>query len=264
MKVSIITINYNNAEGLRRTLHSIASQTNKDYELIVVDGGSSDNSKEIIEESLSEFPANSWVSEKDNGIYNAMNKGVRMSKGDYCLFMNSGDCFFADTSLEDSIPYLNDTTEIVSGAVKTDKFSKDAPKAEDLSLSFFIKDSMNHQSTYIKRELLLKFQYNESRRIVGDSEFFFQTLILHNATYKQIPVCVSYCEAAGESGDLSRSMQERFKAIKDLLPVRMASDVDFIAKYHNPIIISIGNLLYKRTLRRLFFDFNRLRERIKR
>lgn len=257
MKVSIVTINYNNAEGLQRTLTSIENQRCKEYELVVVDGYSQDQSKQIIEKYAYGHPDTIWVSEKDNGIYNAMNKGTRMSHGEYCIFMNSGDCFNDENSLQDSLLYLDGETEIISGAARFNKFVREAPKPEDLSLTYFIREAMNHQSTFIKRELLLSCPYNEKRRIVGDSEFFFKTMILGNASYRQIPVCVSYCEAAGESGDLSRSIEERMAAIKELLPARMGYDVEFIKKYHNPFVLRIGDLAYKSWFRNIYHIMKR-------
>ena len=251
MKVSIITVNYNNIEGLRRTLESVAIQKSDDYELVIVDGNSSDGAKDMIEDYAENHVNTKWVSEPDRGIYSAMNKGVKMSEGDYCIFMNSGDCFNDENSLIESMSYLDGETEIVSGAARFDKCERKAPKPEDLSLTFFVRESMNHQSTYIKRTLLLDFPYNEKRKIVGDSEFFFQTMLLKNASYKQIPVCVSYCEAAGVSGDLSKSIEERMVAIKELLPPRMAYDVEFIKKYHNPFVLKIGDIAYKGWLRKI-------------
>ena len=97
-KVSVITVNYNNLKGLERTISSVLLQSFSDFEYIIVDGGSSDGSKEYIE-SKQEY-INQWVSEKDHGVYNAMNKAIRMAQGEYCIFMNSGDHFFSSQSLE--------------------------------------------------------------------------------------------------------------------------------------------------------------------
>ena len=109
MILSIITINYNNAEGLRKTLASVASQTYPHIEHIIVDGGSTDNSVEVIREYESTLALSphrliasrlKWLSEKDSGIYNAMNKGIRMATGEYCQFLNSGDMLAADDVTE--------------------------------------------------------------------------------------------------------------------------------------------------------------------
>lgn len=97
MKVTVITINYNNLQGLKRTIPSVLSQTCNDFEFIVIDGGSTDGSKEYIE---LQNGISQWVSEKDKGIYNAMNKAVSMAHGDYCIFMNSGDHFFSPFRLK--------------------------------------------------------------------------------------------------------------------------------------------------------------------
>ena len=97
MKISVITVNRNNREGLRKTLESVAAQTVRPFECIVIDGASTDGGAAL----LTEFaPVISWsVSEPDKGIYNAMNKGISHATGDWCLFMNSGDCFASDTVL---------------------------------------------------------------------------------------------------------------------------------------------------------------------
>ncbi|MDR2910496.1 MAG: glycosyltransferase [Bacteroidales bacterium] len=89
MKLSIITINLNNVAGLQKTIESVVKQTFTDYEYIVIDGGSTDGSADIIKQHANKITY--WVSEPDKGIYNAMNKGIRVAKGEYCLFLNSGD-----------------------------------------------------------------------------------------------------------------------------------------------------------------------------
>src|SRR5688572_27521016 len=97
-KISIITINYNNLDGLKRTVDSVVNQTWQEFEYIVIDGGSTDGSGAYIESKSKHF--HYWVSEPDKGIYNAMNKGIVKATGEYLLFLNSGDHFFNDTVLE--------------------------------------------------------------------------------------------------------------------------------------------------------------------
>ena len=98
MKVSIITISYNNLEGLKKTYDSISRQTFCDYEWIVIDGGSVDGTKAVLKEH--EHELSFWCSEPDKGVYNAQNKGTEHANGEYCIYMNSGDSFFADDTLE--------------------------------------------------------------------------------------------------------------------------------------------------------------------
>ena len=97
--VSIITVNLNNVEGLKKTLQSVLEQTYKNIDWIIIDGGSSDGSCELIEHYSDSFSY--WVSESDKGIYNAMNKGIRVAKGKYVQFLNSGDCFLDKNVLDD-------------------------------------------------------------------------------------------------------------------------------------------------------------------
>ena len=99
MKLSIITINYNNLEGLKKTYESVVCQTWTDYEWIIIDGGSTDGSREFIEEHQDKFAY--WCSEPDKGVYNAMNKGIAKAQGEYLNFMNSGDRFYDHQTLNE-------------------------------------------------------------------------------------------------------------------------------------------------------------------
>ena len=95
--ISIITINYNNLSGLIKTVNSVKSQISKSYEHIIIDGGSIDGSFDYILANKSLF--SNWVSERDSGIYDAMNKGILFSKGTHVLFLNSGDTLYDDNIL---------------------------------------------------------------------------------------------------------------------------------------------------------------------
>ena len=92
--LSIITVNYNNAPGLQKTIDTVFAQTFKNFEYIIIDGGSTDGSLAIIE-SIKDKTAY-WVSEQDKRIYNGMNKGIIQAKGAYLFFLNSGDCFASE------------------------------------------------------------------------------------------------------------------------------------------------------------------------
>ena len=112
MKFSIITINYNNKEGLEKTIQSVLGQTFHDYQFIIIDGGSTDGSLDIIKQNADHIDY--WVSEPDGGRYPAMNKGIKQAKGDFLNFMNSGDTFHSPTVLED-IAKMNLTEDIITG-----------------------------------------------------------------------------------------------------------------------------------------------------
>ena len=112
MKYSIITVNYNNKNGLEMTIKSVLGQTCKDFEYIIIDGGSTDGSVEVIKKYASRIDY--WVSEPDKGVYNAMNKGIRKATGDYLNFMNSGDAYHSTSALE-IIAGLHSDDDIIIG-----------------------------------------------------------------------------------------------------------------------------------------------------
>lgn len=199
MKLSIITINYNNAVGLRKTLESVASQIFSDFEHIVIDGGSTDGSAEIIENYRH---VGKWVSEKDNGIYNAMNKGIRMAEGDYCLFLNSGDYLKGNAVLEQVFSYSFDE-DIVCCADYIDmgKDSHISYPPKDVTLYSFINGCLNHSGAgFIKRSLFEKYgYYDETMKISADWKFYLIALGLGDATYRSLPIVTAVYDIHGVS-----------------------------------------------------------------
>ena len=167
-KISIVTINYNNLEGLKRTQESIACQTYKDYEWIVVDGGSTDGSKEFIEKHSNEMSF--WCSEKDGGVYNAQNKGTKHASGDYVIYMNSGDTFYDAHVLEDI--FMDFQTEDVLYGDWTQVFpngkEKNLEPSPNADYLFFLTDNICHQAMFIKTQLLKESPYDESYKLYAD------------------------------------------------------------------------------------------------
>lgn len=184
--LSIITINYNNLPGLQKTLTSVWGQLNQNFEFIIIDGGSTDGSMELIENNSTKFTY--WVSEKDKGIYNAMNKGIVKATGEYLLFLNSGDSLTDENSL--NIFFLNQQyIDVICADIKI--YSKEShwvKQAPDvLSFDYFTKDTLPHQSAFIKRSLFNRVgMYNEELRFVADWKFYLDAFCKHNATYLHI------------------------------------------------------------------------------
>lgn len=210
MKLCIITINYNNAEGLRKTLASIASQTFRDFEHIVVDGGSTDGSVDVIREyesslasRLSPLASNlKWISEKDTGIYNAMNKGIRMATREYVLFLNSGDYFIDDNALQmvldsnmqEDVCYFDADFVYPNGKVEHHQYP------EELSFEFFWQDALCHQATWYRIDALRDMEgYDEKYKIIGDTAMNIDLCLIHNYTYKHYPKVLSVFDADGIS-----------------------------------------------------------------
>jgi glycosyltransferase involved in cell wall biosynthesis len=185
-KLSIITINYNNLEGLKRTVESVVTQTWQEFEYIVIDGGSTDGSAEYIE-SQSEH-INYWISEPDKGIYNAMNKGIAHATGEYLLFLNSGDHFYCNTVLQENHKFLGFQNIIYFNLQvinRNEKFVKNYP--DELSFSYFMKDTLPHPATFIKSSLFDKVGlFDENLKIVSDWKFFIESICKYNSSYKKI------------------------------------------------------------------------------
>ena len=148
MKLSVITINYNNRDGLQRTLESVFNQTCQDFEFIVIDGGSNDGSRDVIANYNSNIDF--WVSEKDAGIYNAMNKGIKKANGDFVIFMNSGDTFCNENVLKNCSSEINTDFDLFYGdayfITKNETVKVEYP--DKLSFHFFTINSLCHQAWY--------------------------------------------------------------------------------------------------------------------
>ena len=199
--LSIVTINYNNKAGLQKTVESVINQTYNQFEYLVIDGGSTDGSNEIVLQHTDKI--HYAVSEKDGGIYNAMNKGILAAKGKYILFINSGDVLFESTTLQACIPYLQQDIDFVYGNTYFEKGGKKSfvNYPDKLSFAFFLTDSLCHQSTFIKRELFANSLYNETAKIVSDWEFFVIKICKENKTYQHINITVSVFDASGASSE---------------------------------------------------------------
>lgn len=198
--LSIITINYNNAAGLEKTIRSIISQSYKNMEYIVIDGNSSDGSKDIINQYAGSITYH--VSEPDTGVYNAMNKGIKKATGQYLLFINSGDELLNAQSIELVAADIH-THDIVYGDLQlqlsaTQTRIKTYP--DSLVFSYFMLDSLPHPASFIQRSLFDKLgYYNESLKIVSDWGFFLTAIFKHQVSYKHIPKVFSVFHLDGIS-----------------------------------------------------------------
>ena len=223
MKLSIITINYNNRDGLLNTIESVVCQTFRDFEWIVIDGGSTDGSKELIEEYSEHFSY--WVSEPDKGIYNAMNKGIKVAKGEYLQFLNSGDSLYNSQSLARCFSRAINCDILYGDLVLTDGKSTTSLKYPDnISLKFFYDRTLCHNSTFIKRILLQKEPYNENFRIVSDWEFFLKQA-LQNKTFYHINEKIIVFDTNGISSSNDKALgEERSIVLSEQLPNMLILD----------------------------------------
>lgn len=236
MTISIITINRNNAVGLEKTMLSVARQTYSEIEYILVDGASTDNSVEVVQKYAGLFGDRlKWVSEKDSGIYNAMNKGIRMASGDYVEFLNSGDCLTAPDvtermlkALEEKgcpgILYGNMLKLMADGSILQDR----GFAGQDVTFLSFFNGTLNHSSAYIRRSLFDKYGlYDETLKIVSDWKWYLQAIALGKEKPEYSDVDVTLFDMTGISEtnkDLDKT--ERKKVLEDLVPASILADYE--------------------------------------
>jgi len=207
--LTIITINRNNAEGLKKTIESVFSQTFLDFEYIIVDGDSTDDSIEIIKHyDDSVIERYIWISESDTGVYQAMNKGIKMATGEYILFLNSGDFLVGKSVLkevfssEHSADFLLGSCNISENGIVIHTTTP-PPK---VTFGHLYGSGLAHQATFIKRELFEKFgYYREDFRYNSDIEFWYRTIILQLATTETLPLIISDYNTDGISSKESGS-----------------------------------------------------------
>ncbi len=220
VELSIITINLNDKVGLSRTIDSIINQDFKEFELIIIDGGSSDGSFEVIEQNKANI--NYWVSEKDNGIYDAMNKGVEKANGNYLLFLNSGDYLISNEALNYDFSLFDH--DILYGHLTFQNNGKFYTSVYNdiLDLGFFFRTTLPHGSTFIKKELFSKYgKYRLDFQIVSDWIFFLERILVDKCSTLHLDKPVSVFEIGGISTRPENQIKvklERLNYIESKLP----------------------------------------------
>lgn len=210
MKLSIITINYNNSAGLKKTIESVANQSVAPYQYIVVDGASNDGSVDVMN-AFADLPFITLMSEPDSGIYNAMNKGIALAHGDYCLFLNSGDILYDDKvierlndfTLERDIEYGNQYVD-VNGTLKKDHFLDPTW----ISFDTLRNSHIPHQTSLIRTAWIKQHGgYNENYRIISDWAFVMLSLFKWNGTIRHLETPIAIYDTTGISSDTDKSPQ---------------------------------------------------------
>ena len=238
MKLSIITINRNNAVGLEKTMRSVAAQTFKEFEYIVIDGASTDGSVEVIKSLELEFAHLKWVSEPDAGIYNAMNKGLRMASDEYIQILNSADCLagpeVTERMLEElekqgypSILYGNMVKCFPDGRKMVDKCFA----GQEITMLGMYTGTLNHDPAYIRRDLFEKYgYYDESLKIVSDWKWYLQALILGDEKPQYVDLDVTLFDMTGISEtNKELDKKEREMVLEQLFPKAIIADYERFA-----------------------------------
>ena len=248
MKLSIITINFNNYDGLQKTIESVVSQTMRDFEWIVIDGGSTDGSKELIEQNEQHLIY--WCSEQDKGVYDAMNKGILRAKGEYCLFLNSGDYLLNENVLMNVFSVTHQKDILIGWIERIIKGKRILDKGfdtDEITIRHLLRNSLPHQATFIKRELFNKYGlYDDSLKIVSDWKFFMQCIILHNVSIENLCLPVTFYEGGGLSDHAENGGTcEWNKSLKEMLPQRVIDDFHLMMSLDDVNSVPLTRFLYR-------------------
>lgn len=189
MKLSIITVVFNDYRHIESTIKTVLTQTFTDKEYIIVDGGSTDGTKEIIQLYNEQIK---WISEPDKGIYDAMMKGVRMAKGDWILFLNSGDYLENNTVLESVFDRYVDTGEsfLIANAICFKDWGIKKVKPHILNQNWYDAMPVIHPSTLIRRAVQVRYPFHQEYKLSADYMFFIEALKA-GATYKYFDIVLS-------------------------------------------------------------------------
>lgn len=229
MQLSIITINRNNAAGLEKTMLSVASQTFREFEYIVIDGASTDGSVEVIKRLSPQFAHLKWVSEPDKGIYNAMNKGIRMASGDYIQILNSADALAANDvtgKMLAALEQLDYPTILYGNMIKCfpdgRKIVDRCFAGQEITMLGMFTGTLNHDPAYIRRDLFGKYgYYDETLKIVSDWKWYLQAIVLGREQPLYVDLDVTLFDMTGISENANSKVmicEERRQVLDELVP----------------------------------------------
>ena len=224
--VSIVTINLNNKCGLEKTLRSVIKQTYKIIDWIIIDGGSTDGSRELIEHHSESFAY--WVSEPDKGIYNAMNKGINKAKGKYVQFLNSGDSLWDKNVLERifSEPHNADILFCDCNLVENGIVKEEIHYPDVMSLREILDINFIHNGMFFKRELFENELYDESIKISSDFKFNVKR-VLENKSFEHVPVtAIAYDSTGISASQFNLLLEEQKEIANSLISPSIMKDID--------------------------------------
>lgn len=247
MKLSIITVNLNNRDGLKRTIDSVVSQTFTDYEWIVIDGGSTDGSRELIQQYSNHFAY--WCSEPDKGIYNAMNKGIAHAKGEYLQFLNSGDCLFNKKTLE-KLFSKSINCDILFGDVTylNNGHQEKYPHPVEINFFYLFFQNINHQACFYRKQTIEKYKYDETYKIFADWDLNLKLALDNKKFCHERQHIVTY-DNQGISSKITESLKKEISDIR--------SKYDYVLHsidYTNDITMFTSLFQYNNIKKRSFFQ----------
>lgn len=218
-KVSIITVVYNAVATIEQTILSVVKQDYSNIEYIIVDGGSTDGTLDIVKKYEKKIAL--WLSEPDHGIYDAMNKGLTHATGNYIYYLGADDCLLAPTSISQVVSFLQDNPEVdvlcasvmmVDSVYRIEKvYSSNFSEADVLSGY-----NTPHQGMFVRREILQKHRFDTSYHIAADYKNFLKFYLDQNIALKKSAMIVAYYANDGVSGNGSDAQRmEDVRALQE-------------------------------------------------
>ena len=256
-KYTIITINYNNGKELRRTIESVINQTLTDFEYVVIDGGSTDDSVSIIKEYGDRIDF--WISERDKGVYNAMNKGLSHAHGEYVNFMNSGDSFYSPTVLEEIDSEIGDADILFGNVCNSLSGRRYGGIKADSEVTFLTlkKEIICHQGTFYRRTIFERHPYDESLKLIADWKVNVQAIVFDNCKVKVVDTIVANYDLTGMSSTQSQlHAEERKRVMAELFPERILKDYEHLyTESEMPIVGLLPELKKRGRVQKIIYLF---------
>ncbi|MCC5943982.1 MAG: glycosyltransferase [Bernardetiaceae bacterium] len=248
MKLTVITVCFNAAKALKKTIKSVASQDFESFEYLIIDGKSTDDTLVVISDNQSVI--NHWVSEPDAGIYDAMNKGMRLAKGDYILYLNAGDTFYSEQSLSQLFAQATDTAVLIYGDYQVINESyNEIVRAEPLDTPW-TGMKFCHQSMALRREWALRFPFSGDY-ITSDFEQVYE-IYQAGAEFCYVPIVVANFMHDGIS--TKNKLRVRFESLHIVRKHDKSakSEIAFLKKILNTYAVeAVRTLLPKKTFEQI-------------
>lgn len=254
--ITVITVCYNVENEIKDTMLSILKQTYDNIEYLIIDGDSKDKTVLNAKEVIAQYPSKDikLSSEPDKGIYDAMNKGIKIATGEWLLFMNAGDKFLSDNTLEEFSNYLSTDIDILRGNILRiyDKFKAKSQgiTVQDPTLMDMISGGFHHQACLIRRQLFTDYGlYSTKYKLCSDWIFFFDCIVLHHVKSKYVDYTVSAFRMDGASSNNTRKYENESRAY-------------LVSLYGKEIVDCLNELKFFRRygiFRKLYKAYNRLR-----
>ena len=212
--ITVVTVCYNSASMIEKTLRSVVEQNYLNKEYVVIDGASTDGTQKIVDPFIDSIDY--FVSEPDNGIYHAMNKAVGVAKGKWTIFMNAGDVFVDNDVLAKVCRELNDITDVVYGDILTmNNVELQIKEAPDKIIRIH-RMPFCHQAVFTRTSLLKDYPFDEKYKLSADFKLYKQ-LSLGTSVFRRLPIPITIYDRTGLSNSQrARGLAENIAVIKEI------------------------------------------------